>query len=66
MGGNYITQNSHLMCQKGALLKVAKELLPFKNPHDLGEVVLVLSLILTIDQNVVKIDHHKMLSLIHI
>ena len=56
---NNITQKGHLMCEKGAPLKVAKELLPFKNSHDRSEVVLALFLILTIDQNVVKIDHHK-------
>ena len=60
IGSNNITQKGHLMCVKGALFKVAKEFLLFKNSHDLGEVVLVLFLILTIDQNVVKIDHHKM------
>jgi len=59
VGSDNIPQKGDLMCKKGALFKVAKEFLPFKNSHDLGEVVLVLFLILTIDQIVIKIDHHK-------
>ena len=59
IGSDNIPQKGHLIYKKGALFKVAKEFLPFKNSHDLGKVVLVLFLILTIYQNVIKIDHHK-------
>ena len=54
-----IPQKGHLICKEGAVLTVAKELFLFKNPHDLGEMVLVLFFTLTIDQNVIEIDHHK-------
>ena len=42
IGGHHITQKSHLLCEKGALLKVTIQLFFLKYPHNFGEVGLVL------------------------
>ena len=48
------------MSEEGTFLKISIQLLTFKDMHDLIEVILVCLLVLGVDKNIIKIDHHEL------
>jgi len=48
------------MSEKGTFLNVTKKLLTFKNKHDLRKMILMLLLILRVNQNIIKVNNHKL------
>jgi len=60
ISSNIVTQECNLMSEKGTFLKVMKQSLMFQNKHNLGEIILMLLLILGINQDIIKVNYHKL------
>jgi len=48
------------MSEKGTFLKVTKQLLTFKNKHDLIKMILMRLLVLRVDKNIIEVNYHKL------
>ena len=48
------------MSEEGTLLKITIQLLSFKDMHNLIEMILMRLLVLGINQNIIKVDHHEL------
>jgi len=59
LGRDNIAQKHDLLSEKWALLQVTIELFHLKDLYDLGEMYKMLFFTLTINQDVIKVNHHK-------
>jgi len=59
IGSDYIPQESDLISDKGALLKVPMEFLLFQDLNDLFEVAQAIFFCLAVNEDIIKVDHHK-------
>ena len=60
LGRNNITKECELCSENLSLLHLGIQLLASKNPKHLSQMLLVISLFSTINQNIIKVHDHKM------
>jgi len=58
-GCDNITEECDFLSEKRALLQVTIELFPFKDLYDVSEVYEMLFFTLSINQDVIKVNHNK-------